>query len=42
MFSELMRRVPDMELEPGGAPVFAASSFVRGITELPVVFTPAP
>ncbi len=42
MFSELMRRVPDMELEAGGAPVFAASSFVRGITELPVVFTPAP
>jgi cytochrome P450 len=42
MLSELVRRLPDMELAPGGAPVYASSSFVRGITHLPVVFTPAP
>ena len=42
MLSELLRRLPDMELAPGSAPVYASSSFVRGITHLPVVFTPAP
>ena len=41
MIGEVVRRLPDLDLVPGSAPVYAASSFVRGITHLPMVFTPA-
>ena len=41
MIGELVRRLPDLDFAPGAAPVFAPSSFVRGITQLPMVFTPA-
>jgi cytochrome P450 family 142 subfamily A polypeptide 1 len=42
MFEALLPRLPDMQMAPGGEPVYAASTFVRGITHLPVVFTPQP
>jgi cytochrome P450 family 142 subfamily A polypeptide 1 len=42
MLGELLRRLPDIELAPGTTPVYAPSSFVRGIVAMPVVFTPAP
>jgi hypothetical protein len=40
MLSEVLRRLPDMRFAPGTRVVYAASSFVRGITSLPMVFTP--
>jgi cytochrome P450 family 142 subfamily A polypeptide 1 len=40
MVQELIERLPDMRLAPGAAPVRTASTLVRGIASLPVVFTP--
>jgi cholest-4-en-3-one 26-monooxygenase len=40
MIGELIRRLPDIDMAPEARPVFAPSSFVRGITQLPMVFTP--
>ncbi|HWP66785.1 MAG TPA: cytochrome P450 [Candidatus Limnocylindria bacterium] len=36
----LLERLPDMRLAPGATPVRQASTLVRGIASLPVVFTP--
>jgi cytochrome P450 family 142 subfamily A polypeptide 1 len=41
MLSELLRRIPDFEFAADAAPVYASSSFVRGVTAMPLVFTPA-
>lgn len=40
MFSELIRRLPDMRVAPGAGPTRIPSPLVRGIGKLPVVFTP--
>ena len=40
MIEELLRRLPDMRPAPGTAPTRVASTLVRGIASLPVVFTP--
>jgi cytochrome P450 len=37
----LVERLPDMQMAPGAAPVRVASTLVRGIASLPVVYTPA-
>jgi len=37
----LVERLPDMQVAPGAAPVRTASTLVRGIASLPVVYTPA-
>jgi cytochrome P450 family 142 subfamily A polypeptide 1 len=37
----LLERLPDMRLAPGSAAVRQASTLVRGIASLPVVFTPS-
>jgi cytochrome P450 len=39
VFSELMRRLPDMEYAAGG-PVFRNSALVRTISEMQVRYTP--
>ena len=39
MMSELLRRIPDMQLAPGATPEYAPSTLVRTIAKLPVVFT---
>ena len=39
MFEELLRRLPDMEID-GKLPL-RPSNFIVGIEEMPVVFTPA-
>jgi cytochrome P450 family 142 subfamily A polypeptide 1 len=39
-FEALLARLPDMQLAPGATPVRQASTLVRGIASLPVVFTP--
>jgi cytochrome P450 family 142 subfamily A polypeptide 1 len=41
MVRELVERLPDMRVAPGAGPTRAASTLVRGITSLPVVFTPS-
>jgi cytochrome P450 family 142 subfamily A polypeptide 1 len=41
MVRELLERLPDMRVAPGAGPARVASTLVRGITSLPVVFTPA-
>jgi cholest-4-en-3-one 26-monooxygenase len=41
MVRELVERLPDMRVAPGAAPTRVASTLVRGISSLPVVFTPA-
>jgi cytochrome P450 family 142 subfamily A polypeptide 1 len=41
MFEELLERLPDVELAPGATVERSPSSFIRGITTMPVVFTPA-
>ena len=41
MIEALVRRFPDMAIAPGGAPARMASTLVRGIERLPVVFAPA-
>ncbi len=40
MVRALLKRLPDMRLAPDAEPVFARSSFVRGMVRCPVVFTP--
>jgi len=40
MMTDLFRRLPDIDLEPGTAPVRIPSPLVRGIASMPVVFTP--
>ncbi len=40
LMGELIRRLPDIELEPGTEPTYTASYFVRGVEKMPVVFTP--
>jgi cholest-4-en-3-one 26-monooxygenase len=41
LFSELLRRLPDLRLAPGFEPAFAPGYFTRTLTELQVEFTPA-
>jgi cytochrome P450 len=41
MIEELVRRFPDMRIAPGAAPERMASTLVRGIHSLPVVFAAA-
>jgi cytochrome P450 family 142 subfamily A polypeptide 1 len=41
MIRELVERLPDMHVAPGAGPTRVASTLVRGIASLPVVFTPA-
>jgi cytochrome P450 family 142 subfamily A polypeptide 1 len=41
MIDELVRRFPDMQVAPGQAPERMASTLVRGIQSLPVVFAAA-
>jgi cytochrome P450 family 142 subfamily A polypeptide 1 len=41
MIRELVERLPDMRVAPGAGPTRVASTLVRGISSLPVVFTPA-
>jgi cytochrome P450 family 142 subfamily A polypeptide 1 len=40
MVRELVERLPDMRVAPGAVPTRVASTLVRGISSLPVVFTP--
>jgi cytochrome P450 len=40
MVEELVRRLPDMRIAPGAGPRRVASTLVRGIESLPVVFNP--
>lgn len=40
LFEELIRRVPDIQVAPGAQPVRVPSPLVRGISSLPVTFTP--
>ncbi|MEE9609016.1 MAG: cytochrome P450 [Myxococcota bacterium] len=40
VFEELLRRLPDMELARPGELSRTPSNFIRGIREMPVVFTP--
>ena len=40
MTRALLKRLPDMKPMPGVEPVFARSSFVRGMHRCPIVFTP--
>jgi cytochrome P450 family 142 subfamily A polypeptide 1 len=40
MFEEVLRRLPDMQLAPGGSVVRTPSAFIRGIASMPVEFTP--
>ncbi len=40
LFEELLRRLPDIRLAEGAAPVRHPSSFIRSISSLPVAFTP--
>ena len=40
MVQELVSRLPDLRVAPGAGPVRVASTLVRGIESLPVVFTP--
>ena len=40
LMGELLRRLPDIELEPGTEPTYTASYFVRGVEKMPVVFSP--
>jgi cytochrome P450 len=42
MIEALVRRFPDMRVPPGAAPTRMASTLVRGIEHLPVVFSPSP
>jgi len=37
-FDELLRRIPKMELDPAQTPTKRRSSFIRGLTSLPVVW----
>jgi cytochrome P450 family 142 subfamily A polypeptide 1 len=39
MFEELLGRLPDIELAPGAVVERSPSSFIRGITTMPVVFS---
>ncbi len=39
--SELVHRLPDLRVAPGAGPERVASTLVRGITSLPVVFSPS-
>jgi cytochrome P450 family 142 subfamily A polypeptide 1 len=39
-FEELLRRLPDIHVEPGFTPTVNETAFVRGYTALPVAFTP--
>jgi cholest-4-en-3-one 26-monooxygenase len=41
VFRELLRRLPDIHVAPGAAPVRLPSPLVAAIASLPVVFTPA-
>lgn len=38
VFQELLRRVPDWSID--GTPTYSSSSFIRGLTSLPLAFTP--
>src|SRR5262245_6501891 len=40
MVQELVNRLPDLRVAPGAAPARVASTLVRGISSLPVAFTP--
>ena len=40
LFRELLRRLPDIELAPGTAPIRVPSPLVRAIGSMPVVFPP--
>lgn len=39
---EVLRRLPDLALAPGGEPVYSNSTITRNMDKLPVVFTPGP
>ena len=41
MLEELLRRLPDLQLAPDAEVTRTPSSFIRGISSMPVVFTPA-
>jgi cytochrome P450 family 142 subfamily A polypeptide 1 len=41
MFEELLTRLPDIALAPGAEVTRTPSSFIRGISSMPVVFSPA-
>jgi cytochrome P450 family 142 subfamily A polypeptide 1 len=41
MYEELLRRLPDIHLAPGGAVTRYPSTFIRGWSAMPVEFTPA-
>jgi cytochrome P450 family 142 subfamily A polypeptide 1 len=40
MIQEILTRLPDVRIAPGAGPARAASTLVRGITSLPLAFTP--
>lgn len=42
MFTELLRRMPDIELVPGAELDYRASNFISGPETMPVRFTPSP
>ncbi len=42
MFTELLRRLPDIELVPGAELDYRASNFISGPETMPVRFTPSP
>jgi cytochrome P450 family 142 subfamily A polypeptide 1 len=41
MFTELLRRLPDLELMTGDPLPRRASNFISGLEAMPVAFTPA-
>ena len=40
MYEELLRRLPDIRLVPGGAVTRYPSAFIRGWSSMPVEFSP--
>jgi hypothetical protein len=42
MFTELLRRLPDLELATGDPLPRRASNFVSGLEAMPVIFAPVP
>ena len=42
MFGDVLRRMPDLALQPGSALPWRASNFITGPESMPVTFTPTP
>jgi cytochrome P450 len=42
MLTEVLRRIPDYEVDPAGFEPYAPSMMMNGVVRLPVTFTPGP